>query len=61
MMNQKAISFHNKMLREYAELYAKECNTQDRLERALYSDKRRKYEKVFQKMFGKPIDKATKL
>lgn len=61
MMNQKAILFYNKMLREYAELCEKERNAQDKMERALYSDKRRKYEKVFQKMFGKPIDKATKL
>lgn len=60
-MTEKAIEFYNKLIDDYIETCEKERTETDRLMRSMWSDKRRKTEKVFQKMFGKPIDKAEKM
>lgn len=60
-MTEKAIAFYNKMIDDYTEICAKEHAEKDRMMRSLWSDRRRKTEKVFQKMFGKPIDKSIKM
>jgi hypothetical protein len=49
------------MLTDYEETRAKEQAATDKLQRALWADKRRKIEKIFLKMFGKPIDKMRKV
>ena len=60
-MTEKAIAIYNKMIDDYTETCAKECVEKDKMMRSLWSDRRRKIEKVFQKMFGKPIDKMKKM
>jgi hypothetical protein len=60
-MTEKAILFYNKMIDDYTETCAKEKAETDKMMRAIWSDKRRKIEKIFQKMFGKPIDKMQKV
>lgn len=60
-MTEKAIALYNKMIDDYAETCAKEHAEKDKMMRSLWSDRRRKIEKVFQKMFGKPIDKMKKV
>ena len=60
-MTEKAIALYNKMLDDYTETCAKERAEKDKMTRSMWSDKRRKIEKVFQKMFGKPIDKMKKV
>ena len=60
-MTEKAIEFYNKIIDDYIETCEKERTETNRLMRSRWSDKRRKIEKVFQKMFGKPIDEARKM
>ena len=59
-MTEKAIALYNKIIDDYAETCEKERTETDKLMRSMWSDRRRKIEKVFQKMYGKPIDKARK-
>ena len=60
-MTEKAIALYNKIIDDYTETCEKERTETDKLMRSMWSDKRRKIEKVFQKMFGKPIDKPNKM
>lgn len=60
-MPPKAIEIYNKLIDEYNTLEEKIKTESSMMLRSLYKDKQRKAEKLFSKMFGKPIDKATKL
>lgn len=60
-MTEKCKTLYNAMLTDYEETCAKEQAETDKLMRALWADKRRKIEKIFLKMFGKPIDKMRKV
>lgn len=60
-MTEKCKTLYNAMLTDYEETRAKEQAATDKLQRALWADKRRKIEKIFYKMFGKPIDKMRKV
>lgn len=60
-MTEKCKTLYNAILTDYEEACAKERAATDKLMRALWADKRRKIEKIFLKMFGKPIDKMRKV
>lgn len=60
-MSPNAILHHNRFIDIYQEIKIKEKNEKDIRKKSLYSDERRKIEKVFEKIFHKPIDKSSKL
>ncbi len=60
-MTEKGKALYNAILTDYEEACAKEKAATDNLTRALWADKRRRVEKIFYKMYGKPIDKMRKV
>ena len=57
----KALVFYNRLVDDYKDTVAKERTATDKMTKALWADRRRKIEKVFQKTFGKPIDKYVEM
>ena len=60
-MTDKAIAFYNNIIDNYTETCKKEKTETDKIMRAVWTDKRRQIERVFQKIYEKPIDKSLKV